>query len=298
MVEDSGIDTRLDDSRARQVLVVEDMVPLQEYIAETLQDLGVEVTTADDGLTALEQIDARPQAFDLIVSDITMPRMDGMQLLTRLRERHYPAPFIVLTAHGQDDLIVRFLKAGACDYLIKPVGIEDLMMAATMALERMPGESQPIEVEYDPQGWFEISGGSDYSVLYRYRKFLGLLDVFKVDEDVANELRLALEELGRNGIEWGNKGDTSKRIRLGCRILPYKIIIQIADEGDGFDPDAVPDPSLSPFEHIEQRRREGKRLGGYGIHLIRSLMDKVTWNARGNVVVAIKYLKRHEDDRA
>ncbi len=297
MIEESAGTVSPEDAPVRQVLVVEDMAPLQEYIAETLQDLGVAVTTADNGVAALEQIDARPQAFDLIVSDITMPRMDGMQLLTRLRERHYPAPFIVLTAHGQDDLIVRFLKAGACDYLIKPVGVEDLMMAATMALERMPGESQPVEVEYDPQGWFEISGGSDYSVLYRYRKFLGLLDAFKVGEDVANELRLALEELGRNAIEWGNKSNVSKRIRLGCRILPYKIIVQIADEGDGFDPDAVPDPSLSPFEHIERRQREGKRLGGYGIHLIRSLMDKVTWNARGNVVVAIKYLKRPPDDQ-
>ncbi len=286
-----------DEHGPRRILVVEDMAPLQEYIAETLADLGegVSVDTAADGVAAMERINQDEHPYDLVVTDITMPRMDGEQLLAELRRRKYPAPVIVLTAHGQDDLIIRCLKAGACDYLIKPVGVEALLMAANTALESMPPVGGDLAVEYDPQGWFEVTGRSDYSVLYRYRRFLHLLDCFRLDDDTANELRLTLEELGRNAIEWGNRADPHKQVRLGCRILPYKVIVQIADEGEGFDPEEVPDPSVDPFSHIEHRRSAGKRLGGYGIHLIRSLMDKVTWNARGNVVVAIKYLNRDRE---
>jgi serine/threonine-protein kinase RsbW len=111
-------------------------------------------------------------------------------------------------------------------------------------------------------------------------------------EPAASEVRLALEELGRNAIEWGNRNDKSKRVTFGCRILPGKVIVYIEDEGTGFDPVAVPDPSQDPLGHIDQRRSSGKRMGGYGIHLIRHLMDKVVYNARGNRVVAIKYLTR------
>lgn len=277
----------------QRILVVEDMPALREHFAETMIELGgdVQVDTAADGVEALAMVEAAGiDGYDLAVTDITMPRMDGETLLRELAERGFPGAVIVLTAHGQDDMIIRCLRAGACDYLIKPATIEELQVAASTALKHMPRMHIPLEVDYDPDGWFEVSGSSDYAVLYRYRRFLALLDRFELSEPVANEIRLTLEELGRNAIEWGNRGDASKRVRLSCRILPYKVIVQIADEGQGFDPDAVPDPSADPFGHMEYRRQTGKRMGGYGVHLIRNVMDKVAWNAKGNVVVAIKYL--------
>jgi len=274
------------------VLVVEDMTALREHFAETIAELEqVEaVDQAVDGVAALELIEARKTPYDLIVTDLTMPRMDGHVLVEKLRQRGYPAAVIVLTAHGQDEMIIRALRGGACDYLVKPLGIDELQVAVATALRHMPRLNSQLDVDYDPQGWFEVSGESSYSVLYRYRKFLSLLESFHLPEQVASEVRLALEELGRNAIEWGNAGDVSKRIRLSCRILPYKIIVQIADEGEGFDPATLPDPRRDPFGHIEQRHKAGKRLGGYGIHLIKNIMDKVAWNPKGNVVVAIKYL--------
>lgn len=274
----------------RRVLVVEDMDTLREYLVETLGDLGDEVVVdgAVDGVEALTMVDGEPP-YDLVFTDITMPRMDGETLLQELRSRAYPAAVVVLTAHGQDDIILRCMKAGACDYLVKPVSIDDLLLAANAAHKNAPAAQTDLNVDFDPHGWFEVSGSSDYSVLYRYRKFLNLLNRTRLQPSVANEVRLTLEELGRNAIEWGNRGDREKQVRFGCRILPTKVIILIADEGEGFVPDAVPDPSLDPIAHIQDRQEQGKRLGGYGIHLVRNIMDKVTWNDRGNKVVAIKY---------
>jgi CheY-like chemotaxis protein/anti-sigma regulatory factor (Ser/Thr protein kinase) len=280
-----------------RVLVVEDMPALREHIAETIAGIGPEVTVtcAADGREALDLVAKAAEPFHLVVSDIIMPRLDGESLLAELRARSYPAAVIMLTALGQDDMIVRCLRLGACDYLIKPVGIDDLQVAATNALQHMPLVASELEVEYDPHGWFEVRGGSDPAVLYRYRKFVGLLDKFRIPEPAAGEVRLALEELGRNAIEWGNRNDQSKQVIFGCRILPGKVIVYIEDEGQGFNPVQVPDPSVDPIAHIEHRKAAGKRLGGYGIHLIRNLMDKLVYNARGNRVVAIKYLS---DERA
>ena len=275
-----------------RILVVEDMPNLQAFVAETLQDLGdVEVHCAGDGVEALEKIDHEPR-FDLLVCDISMPRMDGETLLAELRKRDYPAAAVMLTALGQDDVIMRCLRQGACDYLVKPVTIDDLLSAAANALQHAPKLGAELSVEYDPHGWFEVTGASDNSVLYKFRRFLGLLDRFRVPEPASSEIKLALEELGRNAIEWGNRNDPTKKVTFGCRILPGKIIVYIEDEGPGFKPEVVPDPSIDPLAHIERRKDEGKRLGGYGIHLIRNLMDKLVYNAKGNRAVAIKYLSR------
>ena len=279
-------------SRPR-ILVVEDMPSLQGYLAETLGDLGeVEVSTAADGVEALEAIGRAERPFDLLVCDISMPRLDGEGLLSELRRRKYPATAIMLTALGQDDVILRCLRLGACDYLIKPVTIDDLLTAASNALQHAPPLSADLDIEYDPHGWFEVSGASDHSVLYKFRRFLGLLDRFRIPEPASSEIKLALEELGRNAIEWGNRNDRSKKVTFGCRLLPGKIIVYIEDEGTGFSPDSIPDPSVDPIAHIEHRKTAGKRLGGYGIHLIKHIMDKLIYNARGNRAVAIKYLDK------
>ncbi len=283
-------------SEAR-VLVVEDMPALRDQTAETIADISpqIRVDAANDGRDALRRIEAMTAGYHLIVSDIIMPRLDGEGLLAELRRRSYPAAVLMLTALGQDDTIIRCLRLGACDYLVKPVSIDDLAMSATNALQHMPLLTRELNVEYDPHGWFEVSGSTDGSVLFKYRKFLGLLEKFRMPEPAASEVRLALEELGRNAIEWGNRNDPGKRVVFGCRILPGKVIVYIEDEGAGFDPARVPDPSTDPLGHIEHRKAIGKRMGGYGIHLIRHLMDKVVYNAKGNRVVAIKYLT---DERA
>ena len=68
------------------------------------------------------------------------------------------------------------------------------------------------------------------------------------------------------------------------------MIMQISDEGEGFVPDHVPDPSTNPEATYINRMASGKRMGGYGLHLVQNIMDKLVYNSAGNTVVAIKYL--------
>ena len=183
-----------------QVLLVEDQDDLRLNLSGLLADLGEDVTviTASNGLEGLRALDQH--AVDLVLTDLSMPELDGHELIRRLRSRLPQVPVVVITGDGNEETVVRCLQAGACDYLVKPVRADDLIVATANALHHKPAVSREIEVEFDPDGWFELVGPSDYGVLYRYRKFLSLMKMFDLEEDVANDVLLAIEEIGRNAI--------------------------------------------------------------------------------------------------
>ena len=111
-----------------KVLCVEDERDLREDIAEELEAAGHEVMQACDGIEALELIGNTPP--DIVISDITMPRMNGNALLKAVRERHPSLanmPFIFLTALADQGDIVDGLAEGADDYLTKPIDFELLI---------------------------------------------------------------------------------------------------------------------------------------------------------------------------
>jgi len=110
------------------------------------------------------------------------------------------------------------------------------------------------------------------------------------------DIRLAIDEIGENAVEWGNREDRSKKIRLQYRMLPDRIVFRIEDEGEGFDVDAVADPSKDPFAHIMERMTEGKRMGGYGIFMTKKVMDDVIFSRRGNVVMMTKRLRKAPEE--
>jgi DNA-binding NtrC family response regulator len=116
-----------------RVLVVDDDPGLRYTLREILEAEGLEVDEAEDGEAALERLEAAPAA--LVVTDLRMPRMDGMALLRRLVARA-PAPRVVLvTAHGSERQAVEAMKAGAWDYFRKPFDTEELLAVVRRAVE-------------------------------------------------------------------------------------------------------------------------------------------------------------------
>lgn len=95
--------------------------------------------------------------------------------------------------------------------------------------------------------------------------------------------KLALEEAITNAIRHGNRNDPEKHITLRFRVTPQEAEIWVADEGDGFDPGRVPDPTLD--ENIN-------KPNGRGIMLMRAYMDKVGYNQTGNEVRLVKFSRR------
>ena len=125
-----------------------------------------EVIGVGDGLLALEQFDTNGP-FDLILTDITMPNMDGESLVEELNKRDYTGPIVVLGALGHDEPIIRCMRAGAVDYLIKPVNLNDL----PYNFQRLEPTNQTEvlkSITIQMVGLTKISGKSSYGILYRY----------------------------------------------------------------------------------------------------------------------------------
>lgn len=117
----------------KTILIAEDETILRESLAELLSDEGYRVIEAGDGKVAYDLILSRP--VDLVLSDIRMPEMDGMTLLAQLRQLVPETPVIMITAYGTVQSAVSAMRAGACDYLLKPVAFEDMLLKIERALE-------------------------------------------------------------------------------------------------------------------------------------------------------------------
>jgi two-component system response regulator AtoC len=118
-----------------RILVVDDEEGLREFLAEALAGDGHSVEAKEDGQAALEELGRR--GYDLLVTDLKMPRLDGLELLRRAKAELPELEVLVLTAHGSVDSAVEAMKLGAFDYLQKPLSSPaELRLLARRALER------------------------------------------------------------------------------------------------------------------------------------------------------------------
>jgi DNA-binding response OmpR family regulator len=119
------------------ILVVEDDDAIRRGIADALSYSGYTVHDAPDGASGLELILGTDA--DLVLLDIMMPKMDGHEVLTRLRRAKPAQPVIFLTARGEEYDRIKGLKLGADDYIVKPFSIDELIARIEAVLRRSPG---------------------------------------------------------------------------------------------------------------------------------------------------------------
>jgi DNA-binding response OmpR family regulator len=119
---------------AARVLIVDDDDALLEALPEALRLRldTVEVDTCDSAAAALERIESHD--YDAIVSDIKMPGMDGLALLTQIRQRRPDTPTLLITGHGEEDLAARALEGGAYDYISKPIDRDEFVESLQRAI--------------------------------------------------------------------------------------------------------------------------------------------------------------------
>lgn len=117
-----------------KILVIDDERAIRNTLKEILEMESHEVETAENGRIALDQ--AKQQQFDLIFSDIKMPEMDGMELLTALREAEIDSPVVMISGHGTIETAVECIKKGAFDFIIKPIDLNRLLITTKNALEK------------------------------------------------------------------------------------------------------------------------------------------------------------------
>jgi len=119
----------------RRILVVDDEPQITRVLRTSLSSQGYDIRVANDGETALEIL--KDWTADLVITDLSMPNMDGLELCRRLRAKSQ-VPIIVLSVKGEEQTKVKALDAGADDYVTKPFGINELLARVRASLRRLP----------------------------------------------------------------------------------------------------------------------------------------------------------------
>ncbi len=294
------------------VLVVDDSRIDQRLVGALLRKTtNLEIEYASNGVEALERIKDNPP--DLVITDLFMPEMDGMELLAEVGRADPLVPVVLMTGNGSDEIALEAVKSGARAYVPKaalsrllPGIVEQLLTLCREKRElnrflRCITESESTFVVHD----------NDTQLIGHLLEYVSgcLRNAGICEEGTEDLICLGLEEALRNAIHHGNLELSSelremeddeiynrameerrrtppycdRKVHVRVSISPKGAKFVVRDEGPGFDPSKLPDPT-SP-EHLEA-------VCGRGVWLMRSLMDEVLYNEQGNEVTLIKHARQ------
>ena len=277
----------------KRILVAEDDRTTRLLLAGALKRAGFSVETALDGAVALRQL--RKKKFDLLLTDIWMPRMTGIELLARLRKEKSPPRVVVMTSDDTPETLLRAVREQAYHYVTKPVEPAALIELIRDALAAHP-TAQPIEVLSARPDWVELLVPCEPGAAERVHSFL-----IRLKTDLPDETRelvaQAFRELLNNAIEWGGRMDPNQKVRISYLRAKRMLLYRIADPGTGFRFDglkhaALQNPPDQPWGHMNERDAKGLRPGGFGILMVKAMVDELLYNEAQNEVVFVKYLDK------
>lgn len=130
---------------SKRILIAEDDENSARMLNDLLSTSGYEVTTASNGVEAIEHFEKSP--FPLVITDIEMPQMDGNELINRLNMSEIPPVIIVTTVHKEFDLIIDIMKKGAFEYLVKPLNLDEVLFKISRGFEAYDLKKSSIMLE-------------------------------------------------------------------------------------------------------------------------------------------------------
>jgi CheY-like chemotaxis protein/anti-sigma regulatory factor (Ser/Thr protein kinase) len=291
---------------APTVLLVDDSAVQRRIVSSLLEAAGTwRVVQAHDGASALALIEESPPS--VVLTDVYMPRMDGLALVEQIRDRFPQVPVVLMTGMGSEQIAVAALKAGAAEYVPKRAMVNDLGPILQRVLSSARAEMDRLRLLDG------MTGRLTRFVLVNDPRLVSplvaqlrddLLAVGVCNRNTATRVGIALEEAILNAVYHGNlevsstlkeNGDeaflalarercrtepyASRRVRVLSRVTQRRATFIITDEGPGFDVVNLPDPT-DP-ENLE-------KPSGRGLMLMRAFMDEVKYNATGNRVTMVK----------
>jgi two-component system nitrogen regulation response regulator NtrX len=143
---------------AKQILVVDDEERIRQSLNGVLKDEGYEVQEAQDGVQALKKIESDPP--DVVLLDIWMPGLDGMETLERIKTQNPNLPVIMISGHANIELAVKATKLGAYDFIEKPISLEKVLLTVNHALLYSKLEQENRALRQQVQRKYEIVGNS------------------------------------------------------------------------------------------------------------------------------------------
>ena len=278
-----------------RILVVDDDRVTRHVLTRVLTDAGFETNVAEDGVEALDAL--RNQRFDLLLLDVWMPRMSGLDVLAKLRSRKDRPRVVVMTSDDTPETMLSAVRDQAFMYVHKPIEPPALLEKVRAALTAP--EPARIEVVSARPDWVELVVPCTHEAAERIHAVMEQLDT-KLAPRTREKLAYAFRELLTNAIEWGGKLDPTRKVRIACLRTKRIVMFRIADPGPGFNIDELPhaaigQPPEDPIKHMEVRAEKGIRPGGFGLLMVRNSVDELIYNEKRNEVVFVKYLEADND---
>ncbi len=289
------------------ILIVDDEPIHRELAHRFLTRLAdLEVYFAATGEEALRQIEEHP--LDLILTDLRMPGMSGLDLVRVIQEGYPYLPVVLMTGYGNETLAVRALTAGAASYVPKSEMSQSLLETVEQVLAvAQARKKREVVFHYIRRSETDFDLENDPALIPPLIGFLqnNLQRLGFGNESTRTRVGLALMEAVSNAMIHGNLEVSSilrkesqsdyyelvqrrrseepfskRRLLVSAAESRDRIVYRITDDGPGFDPSSLPDPT-SPDNML--------RLSGRGLLLIRTFMDQVEFGGRGNEITLSKW---------
>jgi CheY-like chemotaxis protein/anti-sigma regulatory factor (Ser/Thr protein kinase) len=277
---------------AARILVVDDDPDIHTLLSASAGKLPWTIDSAYDGLEALRKLQ-EGDAYNLVITDVCMPQLGGLELLEQIHERSPSTPVVVMTAQNTPETILRAIREKAFSYFSKPFAPEAVIYMIRRALEEPPA-ADDIEVISAQPNWITLRLRAKLSLLDRLMQFLRELQV-DLSSDEQNTIGIAFRELLMNAMEHGAHLDPDQKVEVTYVRLSRAILYTVRDPGEGFSFEnlahaAVGGPGDDPLRHVSVRRESGMRPGGFGMLITQNIADELIYNERGNQVLLVKYL--------
>jgi CheY-like chemotaxis protein len=288
------------------MLVVDDSVFEHQIIAQLLQEIeGLRLVFSSGAAEALWAIEH--ESPDLILTDLIMPDMNGLQLVEHVRERYPSIPMILMTAFGSEEAAMRALRAGAANYLPKRHMNQDLAetVRQTLSATAVDRDRRRLLSCLDRRESTYVMGNEPDLIAPLMELIKEELDgLGRLDRMGRIRVAVALQEALTNALYHGNlevssalrqdnerlfyetaearchqEPYASRHIEVGVRYDRRAASFTIRDEGPGFDTSRMNRP-IAPEDLLS--------IGGRGLLLIRTFMDEVVYNSTGNMITMTK----------
>jgi CheY-like chemotaxis protein/anti-sigma regulatory factor (Ser/Thr protein kinase) len=282
----------------KKILVVDDDQATRHLLKNVLTKAGFSASAAKDGVEALSVL--KEKQFDLLLLDVWMPRMNGLQLLAKLRPTKTRPRIVVMTSDEAPQTLLEAVRAQAFKYVHKPVETMALLQTVRGVLNAT--EPPPVEVISAKPEWVELVVPCTREAAEHINTVMAQLDS-TLDPELRESIGYAFRELLLNAVEWGGKLDPKRKVRIACLRSDRMLLYRIADPGPGFKIDQLPHAAIGqssddPIAHMQVREEKGIRPGGFGLMMVRASVDELIYNEKRNEVVFVKYLDPHRPPRA
>lgn len=262
-----------------QILVADDEELVRELLSRFLVNQGHRVMEAEDGQQALRLF--RENHFDLVLSDVRMPGLDGLKLLAAIKEINPRVPVVLISGYGDVETVVKALKSGAENFLSKPLSMDVLGKVVdrslALACAFAPGQARWLSLRQTTR--LETASRPELICEVVQQIAQSAVAVGYASRDLDNNLKLALVEAVTNAMEHGNRWDPGLSVIVEADLTPDRMQVSILDHGQGFDFGRLPDPTTGEQLLCER---------GRGVFLMQAIMDEVCFRAPGNCVTLRK----------